>query len=322
MDGISAAASVNVQDAYTDLNSLNKLKSQSSDVALKKVAQEFESIFINIMLKSMRDANAVFEKDSLTQSNESQMYRDMYDQQLALNLSKGKGLGIADVLYRQLKGQYGELAEKHDMSLDARATERASYQPMLMQQTRVKNSTTQNEVERAHAVSAASVADDNQKHGFDDQQSFVEQLLPVAKSVAGSVGLNPVMMLAQAALETGWGKHLVKSGKELSYNLFNIKADASWQGQAVNKTTLEYKDGVAVKEAAQFRKYDSFSESLQDFVQFLQDNPRYQTALENTEDSETFIKELHKAGYATDPEYSDKVLSVYQRLQTMLAGAE
>ncbi len=326
MNGISASAYVGADDVYTDLNALNQLKTGDKDVALKKVAQEFESIFVNTLLKNMRSANAVFEKDSLFQSNESKMYRDMYDQQLSLSLAKGKGLGIADVLYRQLKGQYQEASAPAPDALKfdpSRTVQGGASQPLDAKRASAVQNGVSASMSAASSQSQASESTQDsgatpQKSRFDSQQDFVASLLPMAKQAAKAIGINPLMMVAQAALETGWGQHVIQAAGEHSFNLFNIKADASWAGPAIGKQTLEYKDGVAVQEAARFRQYGSFEDSFKDFIDFIQRHPRYQQALEQAEDDPSFIQALHTAGYATDPNYSDKVLSVLDRVKALV----
>lgn len=307
---------IGAPEVYTDLQGLNALKSEkNSDLALKKVAQEFESIFINIMLKSMRDANAVFEKDNMLHSSEGDTYRDMYDQQMALSLAKGKGLGIADLLYRQLQGNYADHLKQDESAAPTKA-------PLAFESSarRVSSKPVASPA-RPLAATEKVEATGKDELEFNSKEAFVSHLLPAAEKAAGMLGLNPLMMIAQAALETGWGKHLVKAGREVSNNLFNIKADAGWQGESLAKTTLEYKDGLAVKESAQFRSYGSFTESMQDFVEFVQTNPRYQNALAVASQPKAFIEELHKAGYATDPQYADKVIGVFDQLQQPVPGS-
>ncbi len=326
MNEISASAYVGADDVYTDLNALNQLKTGDKDVALKKVAQEFESIFVNTLLKNMRSANAVFEKDSLFQSNESKMYRDMYDQQLSLSLAKGKGLGIADVLYRQLKGQYREASAPRSEALQFDSSRTVSGDSSLplnaKHRSSVKrdvSSSVNTDLLQNHAPERTQGSETtSHKQRFESQQDFVASLLPMAKQAAKAIGINPLLMVAQAALETGWGQHVIQAAGEHSFNLFNIKADASWSGPAIGKQTLEYKDGVAVQDAARFRQYSSFEESFKDFIDFIQRHPRYQQALEQAEHDPSFIQALHSAGYATDPNYSDKVLSVLDRVKTLV----
>lgn len=308
MDIRAPALPVAASDVYTDLNSLNNIKNEkNSDEALKKVAQQFESLFVHELLKNMRSANKVFEEDSLFNSSETDFFRDMYDQQLSLSMAK-KGIGLADALFNQMRGQYGG-GSKSDtlMPADNSLTTQDSAST-LRRVTRDPYRDTQQGVAKLETAA-------QEKSTFTNAKEFVEAVLPRAKKAAAALGLNPLVLVAQSALETGWGKFMVSNDEgENSHNLFNIKADARWQGQKMDVSTLEFYDGKPINEHASFRAYDSFDESFNDFVDFLQTNPRYQPALSVAGDAEQFVQQLHKAGYATDPNYSAKVLSVYHQL--------
>jgi flagellar protein FlgJ len=140
---------------------------------------------------------------------------------------------------------------------------------------------------------------------------------PYAEKAASALGVDSSLLLAQAALETGWGSKMVKNSLGNSNNLFNIKADRSWKGDKVATQTLEFHGKTAVKESASFRSYSSFEDSFNDYVKFLNENPRYDTALQHQGNSENFIKGIHQAGYATDPNYADKVLRVKAKIDEM-----
>ena len=289
---------------YTDLHSLQKLKTEKDgDAALRQVAREFESMMISMMLKNMRSANAVFEEDSLFNGGDTQFYRDMYDQQLSLTLSEGRGMGLADVLYRQMSGKYGDQVRQAPSTDISKGGEPAK------------------ELERPGRTLNSSVG--NEPSGvFESAKQFIDATLPVVKQAASALGVNPVVLVAQAALETGWGKHMVRGPEgENSFNLFNIKADPSWGGEKVGVTTLEYYDGSPIKERAFFRQYQSLQESVQDYVGFLQGNPRYEKALAVAHDEKQYVQELQAAGYATDPNYTQKVISVFERLQASVGNS-
>ena len=139
-------------------------------------------------------------------------------------------------------------------------------------------------------------------------EEFIESVWPQAVEAAHQLGVKPEVLVAQAALETGWGKHVIRGvDGSNSFNLFGIKADAGWQGRKVFSETVEYTDGIMHKQRAAFRAYDSPAESFRDYVDFLRTNPRYKTALQSTANSARFTAELQRAGYATDPEYSNKI---------------
>ena len=286
--------------SYTDLNALQKIKLEEKDEALKQVAKQFESLFLNMMLKSMRQANATFEEGSLFSGGDSEFYRDMHDQQLALNISeKSGGAGLADVLYRQLQRQYGEASSPH--------IDPASFN--LPQRNASLD-----------RVSPSSATPALRSSDFATPEDFIDLLSPYAQKAAQELGLDEDWLLAQAALETGWGKKVVAGDKgEASHNLFNIKADKRWQGEAVSTQTHEYHNGLRTPERAEFRRYDSIADSFSDYVAFLQNNHRYQEALANTRDGKAFVEKLQQAGYATDPHYSDKIAAVYEQVVTIKA---
>ncbi|WP_252738466.1 flagellar assembly peptidoglycan hydrolase FlgJ [Saccharophagus degradans] len=287
-------------DVYTDLNSLQNIKNtENKDEALKKVAQQFESIFVNQMLKSMREANAVFEEDSLFNSQESNFYRDMHDQQLALTLSHGRGMGVADALYRQLSGQKYGNTEPVNTSV-------ASYQASPV-----------NAVTKYHSPDSISAAAPKGERSAmaTSPDDFIQQMLPNVTKAAEKLGVEPEVLIAQAALETGWGEKVIadKNGQP-SNNLFNIKAHNGWQGNAVTAETLEFANGKFEKEKAAFRQYGSIEESMNDYVSFIQGNPRYQDIATGNKTAEEYIQGITQAGYATDPAYANKVLSVLERV--------
>ena len=143
---------------------------------------------------------------------------------------------------------------------------------------------------------------------------FVRQLWPHAREAARELGVAPEVLIAQAALETGWGRRMIqRADGGNSFNLFGIKADSSWQGDRAQVATIEYVGGVAERQRASFRAYSGLGESFSDYVQFLRSNPRYRQALEQVQDSESFVRGLQDAGYATDPNYADKILRILDR---------
>ncbi len=296
---------------FNDLNALQSIKTEKNqDEALRKVAQQFESIFINIMLKSMRQANEVFEDSTLSGGEEGGMYRDMYDQQLALTMSHGRGVGIADALYAQMKDRYS------DRRSDTPPGDASALVPpgarIAIQQPAPPQSLKADGIKQA--------GDDDRQIMADSPRAFMDSVLPVVKKAAASIGVNPLILVAQAALETGWGKFVVKdSAGNSSNNLFNIKADNRWQGEKVEVSTQEYREGRPVMEQAAFRSYSSIAQSAEDFAKFIQDNPRYQNALNAVADGKEFIRELHDAGYATDPAYTKKVLGVFDTLNKLMS---
>ena len=285
---------INHADVYTDFNGLAKLKIEAqkdSQKSLKEVAKQFESIFINLALKSMRDAKL---SDGILDSDQSQFFQGMYDQQLAVHLSGDPGIGLADLIVRQLsKGNQDSELQGMDLN-----SYRSNYVKTQSGKTETAKSIT--ELKSETGVPITSV------------EQFVKQLWPYAQQAASEIGVEPKVLLAQAALETGWGKFVInKTDGQSSFNLFNIKADKSWQGDKTIESTLEFEQGIGKKVQAGFRVYDSFQQSFQDYVQFLKSNPRYRDALQQTENPETYVQALQQAGYATDPKYAEKIMQLY-----------
>ncbi|AWL12572.1 Peptidoglycan hydrolase FlgJ [Saliniradius amylolyticus] len=288
------------QNVY-DLKSLNNLRQaalEGNDKALDQAAKQFESIFLGMMLKSMRDANAVLEDDdSPLNSRQVKYYQDMYDKQLASDLSSKGSVGLADLIVQQLGNPEGYTPAsfvRDDGNLSS--MNRNRLEATEQAQARVLGPRSQ----PAHKDSA-----------FASPDEFVAALLPQAEKVADKLGLDPKALVAQAALETGWGQHMIHMGPgKNSHNLFGIKADNGWKGDKAVVNTLEFDNGVASTQKAPFRAYGSFAESFEDYAQFVEQNPRYAKAVRMSDNPEAYFHELQKAGYATDPDYANKVLKV------------
>ncbi|WP_210395765.1 flagellar assembly peptidoglycan hydrolase FlgJ [Motiliproteus sediminis] len=293
----------------TDLQQLGKLRSdaRSKDPkALEAVAKQFESLFLNMLLQNMRKANEALGGDDLFSSSQTKFYQGMLDQQLGLNMAQGKGIGLSEVLVRQLSKQ--QSAETVDPQvLEARQ----SFDRALEQTARAAvEALMQGEDSTATTQTAPSNPTELPER-FASPDQFVAVLNPVAEKVAEAAGVDPRVLLAQSALETGWGQHLPrKSDGSNSYNLFGIKADSRWQGDRVLVNTLEFRDGVAQQEKAAFRAYGSYEESMWDYLDFLRQSPRYEQALNQGRDGEAYLQQLQLAGYATDPAYAEKITGI------------
>ncbi len=287
-----------LQDAevYTDFSGLAKLKTAArkhDPAALQKVAAQFESVFLSMVLKSMRQAKLA---DGIMDSDQSKFFQDMYDQQLALHLAAKPGIGLADLMVRQLSPKSGDPANRLGVEDYLKSTSVSTHAQM----TKTAAAPTVTETFTANeAVSGKS--------------DFVRKLLPFARQAADELGVDAGILLAQAALETGWGKGVITHADgRSSFNLFNIKADKSWKGESVEKVTLEFERGIPRKQKAHFRSYGSWQQSFMDYARFIKNNPRYQQALKVSSNPQQYMHELQKAGYATDPEYARKVMRVYK----------
>ncbi|ENY6498125.1 flagellar assembly peptidoglycan hydrolase FlgJ [Vibrio parahaemolyticus] len=296
-----------------DISSLDSLRQKAvkegkdgEQEALHAAARQFESIFTSMMLKSMREANEGFESNIMNSQNEK-FYHQMLDEQMASELSANGSMGLADMIVAQLTAGQGN--DKSETAMRDAANSAVEYRRVDPKKAR--------EIEKRLIESGELSRTSHTPAKFDSPESFVNSMKPYAEKAAKALGIEPSLLLAQAALETGWGQKVVQNARGSSNNLFNIKADRSWQGDKVTTQTLEFHDNTPVKETAAFRSYSNYQDSFNDYVRFLNDNPRYETALQQRGDSESFIRGIHRAGYATDPTYADKVLQVKQKIESM-----
>ena len=297
-------------DVYLDFQGLGDLKArarQDQDATLAEVSRQFESLLMHMMLKSMRQANL---GEGLLDNDQSLFYRDMFDHQLALHLAESGGLGLAEMIERQLGGPQAAVG-KTKASLE-------DYRGQVVEiAARVATPSQRPETSDKGASIAPGEAPENLDPADWSAEDFVNNLWPWARSAADELGLSPQALLAQAALETGWGRHLIRMADgSPSFNLFGIKAGPGWEGKRVAVDTLEYEQGVVSRKRAAFRAYDSFQESFRDYVELLKTNPRYREALASTADSRDFFSALQRAGYATDPHYAEKISGVLARLKS------
>lgn len=322
------ASQIDAAFNYNDLHGLNQVKSMARNddpAALKNVAQQFESMFINMVLKSMREATDVMASEMLS-SNETKFYRDMHDQQMSLSMAQIGGYGLADVLYEQLSAQVPQRPTDFN-EIKVRSLE-DSTRPVLpsiapagaSSGTRRETATdleTENDV-----ASPALTPGEGGPLSFDSPEDFVQSLLPYAEKVARELGVEPRVLVAQAALETGWGKHMIRDDQGgSSNNFFGIKADQRWSGSVANTMTHEYFDGQRMNVRDAFRAYGHPGESFQDYADFIKSNSRYREALQHAEDPQAYTRALQEAGYATDPNYADKILRIAESDVMQVANA-
>jgi flagellar protein FlgJ len=315
---------------YTDLAGLGSLKRQASSdkkAATAEVARQFEAMFVQQVLKEVRKAKL---SDGIMDSSQSDFYQEMYDQQLALHLTKGGGLGLAQVLERQLGAIQPETTEAEQADnpnalplLDQGAKAQPIQGAMqglddywLSRQRTVK-------VSPKTGLPIQSPGAAGTGPSFGNRQDFVQRVLPHAQEAAAKLGVEPEVLVAQAALESGWGQRSIRhaDGRE-AYNLFGIKAKGGWSGERAVVFTLEYEGGVAVRKREPFRAYNSYRESFMDYAEFISSNPRYAKALESANNPRQYYRELQKAGYATDPQYANKLTSMLATLSTPQASMQ
>jgi flagellar protein FlgJ len=276
--GSPAEVDSSAATTYTDINGLSALKQNpTSPQAIDAAAQQVEALFLQMMLKSMREATAADDPDS----NEMGMYQDLFDKQVALSISEHADLGISKLLKRQL-------------------TQRA-----------------------ASGASALSTGSAQDQPAPASHEEFVNRLLPPIRRAAAALNLNPQALLAQAALETGWGQRMPRNADgSSSNNLFGVKAGDEWNGARATADTVEVSNGVASTRRTAFRAYGSIEESINDFSKLIATSPRYREALSAGHDAQAYIASIGKSGYATDPEYANKLNQILnsEPLQALSAG--
>ena len=287
------------------LDSLRAQAKQSPDKALKAAAQQFESVFLNMMLKSMREATP---QDGMFDNEQTKMFTGMLDQQFAQNMAT-RGVGLADMMVKQLsrnadvpaaKGEEGHPRGVGSAVPVAEATT-ATFREKSMVLTPMG----------AMAASSAIPS----AYNADFQQAFMDRMLPHAQQASQPGGVPVHMMLGQAALESGWGKHEIRNADGTnSHNLFGIKVGSNWNGKVAAVTTTEYENGVARKQVQNFRAYPSYAAAFQDYAQLINNNPRYAEVLQQGGDHAGMAQAMQRAGYATDPNYADKLVQVMSKL--------
>ncbi|SFG57604.1 flagellar protein FlgJ [Duganella sp. CF458] len=300
----STDLSANLAIDTKGMSELRQSARAGSPEALKTAATQFEAMFVNMMMKSMRDATP---QDGLMDNQQTKMFTSMLDQQTSQDIAK-KGLGLADVLVRQLSKSLPQDGVPTDPGM-ARA---------LMEQARLQRSIEASggaaAVAKAntHTHASTAAAADKPAH----VRSFQEKLSSHAEEASRASGIPAKFMLGQAALETGWGRREIK-GRDgsNSHNLFGIKAGPDWKGRVVETATTEYVNCQPQTRVEKFRAYDSYADSFKDYARLLSSNPRYEKALAaaGSTDAAGFARNLQRAGYATDPNYATKLAGIIQR---------
>ena len=274
--------------SYADYNKLPGSVKKDDPAALQKAAEHFESLFIDMWLKSAREANQVFGKDNFMNSNEMTAHQEMLDHEMASHLSKQGGIGLAPIIVAQLSGK-----------------------PLPMNP--------QNSTPMVVAAPIATQADQKvpagRKSAFSSPEEFVQKLKPIVESVLAGSGLPVDAVLGQAALETGWGQQVIADTKgQLSHNLFGIKDHAKGE-DSVAIHSKEFEHGRWVNKQDNFRAYPDWAASVKDYVSTITQSPRYAHLVEKVEDAMEYLAGLQEAGYATDPDYAEKIASLIPRVE-------
>jgi flagellar protein FlgJ len=270
------------------LGELRQAANKNSPEALKGAAKQFEALFMNMVMKSMRDATP---QDGLFDSQQSKMYTSMLDQQVSQKLAS-RGVGLAEVLIRQLSNNALNQAVQAPAATDDAMPAAASAEAPVVETMKPSTS------KRPHI------------------REFYDRLSADAAQASSVTGIPAKFMIAQAALESGWGKReILAADGTPSHNLFGIKASGNWTGKVVQRVTTEYVNGVPQTRMEKFRAYDSYAEGFRDYANLLRNNPRYQNVIANAQDVSGFANGLQRAGYATDPNYAAKLTRIIK--QTM-----
>ncbi len=318
-----------------DTQGLNQLKleaKQSSPESLKQAAQQFEAVFMNMLMKSMREATP---QEGMFESEQTRMYTSMLDQQLTQRMAS-RGIGLADVMVRQLS-----IAMSMPPAVEGETPDAGAAAPGLPAQGFPLNIAvplaSQALPAAASGIASAARMGDVPQGDLDllsvnsdplrakargessapaHVDAFVQRMLPHAQEASASTGIPPQFMMGQAALETGWGRAEIRAADgQNSYNLFGIKAGSGWRGRTVDIVTTEYVNGKPQKQVDTFRAYDSYADSFRDYANLLRANPRYQNVLAQGRDATGFAQGLQQAGYATDPNYAQKLASVIRLVE-------
>lgn len=331
---------------------LKRMARSDSREGIAAVARQFESLFVGLMLESMRSAN--LGGDPLFGSSAEQTYQRMFDQQLALQSGDQGLLGIGELLLQQLRGrgvnpanqetagtqppidQSAETANK--AVLAEPVSQLAAIDPLrLNTHARIDpaplaGSRTPGRSPAGPSLSMVSQLREAQPliaplpeeaEEAATPADFLQMIQPLARMAAEQLGVPEEAIAGQAVLESGWGAKTIRyPDGGLSYNLFGIKAGPDWQGEVVQVPTLEYRDGVARREVASFRAYGSYAEAFDDYVDFLRSRPWYASALSAGNDSARFAQGLQQGGYATDPAYAEKVTRLADQLRRHWAAGD
>ncbi len=314
-----------------DLSALRESAKQNSPDSIKAAAKQFEALFMNMVMKSMREATP---QEGLFDSQQTKMYTSMMDQQISQTLAN-RGVGLADVLVRQLSNNRGVAVEpgkeggaaaganagtNAGMGLPGgvnptRQAQIAAFQEQLRLQNEDGGLSNGVRFNPMSAPAAAPVyAEAKSRARAPHVRAFEDRVGQHAEEASRATGIPAKFMLGQAALESGWGKREIRAADgSNSHNLFGIKATSGWKGKVVEVATTEYVNGVPHAKMEKFRAYDSYADSFRDYARMLTKNPRYENVIANAQDASSFAHGLQRAGYATDPQYAAKLIRIIQQ---------
>lgn len=276
------------------LDALRRDASRDPQAALRQAAGQFEALFMQQLLKSMRDA---MPRSGLFDGPGQDVYVGMLDQQLSQSLANRPG-GLAEIIARQLERHIGQAGGDTPADASAAAASTAAASTAAARPAAARKA--------GEAPAAAGAAGAGRPAGA--QADFIERMWPHAVSAQRATGVPAAFVVGQAALESGWGRSEIRHADGRgAHNLFGVKATGGWTGPTVDVTTTEYVDGKAVKSVERFRAYGSYAEAFRDWASLMSGNARYAPVLRTGQSAEGFAQGLQRAGYATDPRYADKL---------------
>ncbi|AUT60838.1 MULTISPECIES: flagellar assembly peptidoglycan hydrolase FlgJ [Paraburkholderia] len=272
--------------------------------AMKSAAKQFDAVFTQMMLKSMRDATP---SDGPFDSHDTATFTSMMDQQLSQQMSS-KGIGVADAMLKQLMRNSGMSAD------DANAGNNVAMNALAKAYANPANNGAL-KMGRGYSANSALTPAVRGDGSSDKVDAFVDKLAAPAQAASAATGIPARFIIGQAALESGWGKREIrKSDGTTSHNIFGIKASDDWNGKTVATVTTEYINGRPQRVVEKFRAYDSYEEAMTDYASFLKSNPRYAQVINSSRDVNGFAQGMQRAGYATDPHYAKKLISIMQKM--------
>lgn len=314
------------------LNALKHEAAQRPDAAIHKAAQEFEALFVQMLLKQMRQMSLKSDDPaSSIDSGSTQTYESLFDQQMSRVLSGAnpangassgssgstqRGLGLADIIARQLSRQTGDAATTPAQG-QASSTVAQTPSTLAFAARPVAASVSMT----SPTVAALASPDATAAAGSNDVKTrFIQRFLPIARKIEAQTGIAAEHLLSQAALESGWGRREIRAADgSPSYNLFGIKATSGWSGESVAAATTEYAGERKMAVTERFRAYDSYEASFADWAKLISSSPRYQAVASRGASATDFAFGLQRAGYATDPRYGDKLLNVIAQTQRLMS---
>lgn len=310
-----AASGAGRQESVFDMGRLSDLKRdvkkdpEGTDQQ-KQVARQFEALFLQMMVKRMREATP---KEGLFDSQQTQMLQSMADEQLALHLAS-PGVGLTQSILAQM--QQGKPADMSDDAVRAIAQGGdLDFRTGGSREVSALLNVMRNNRASDRALAAAEGAPE---HVVD----FVSKMSRAANLASQQSGVPARLIMGQAALESGWGQREIKHPDgSTSYNLFGIKAGGSWKGQVVNVLTTEYEGGVAKKVTQPFRAYSSYEESFSDYARLIGNSPRYEAVTQARNEIDA-ARKIQDAGYATDPRYAQKLIGIMGQLRGAASDVE